>query len=78
MKFQNCTLIFLKGHTHGRTHGRAQKQYAPSTFDKVCGIKSMCLPYLKFSDSLPKTHYFVLFGLIDDRSGLDKYHHTGK
>ena len=26
--------------------------------------KNMCLPYLKFSDPLPETHLFFLFGLI--------------
>ena len=26
--------------------------------------KYVCLPYLKFSDLLPETHLFFLFGLI--------------
>ena len=27
--------------------------------------KNMCLPYLKFSDTLPETHLFFLIGLSD-------------
>ena len=31
---------------------------------KIIRIKYVCLPYLKFSDTLPETHLFFYFGLM--------------
>ena len=65
MKFQNCILINFV--TDGRTR-TSRKQYAPSTFPKLGGIKRPC-----------ETQLFMLIkDLVKNASVLNKQTYEGR
>ena len=59
MKFQTRNLIFvMDAQTDRQTDGQAQSNMPIQLFQRWGHKDYVCLPYLKFSDLLPKAHLF--------------------